>query len=312
MNTINLKLGINQNAEVELAQKEITLMIGANTGKNIHASLVHAERLLHNEKAGKVLYINTVQTPWKLAESARKAVPEAEERYIGDYYLHGKDIDHAEARLFFMSSELGELPREKERILELCRKEKIQTIIINSWECAAPDARVRDKLLFLLRGFNRGDKNPQIDYKKVHAGTDDSWMVYDYFPATILIYAEPAKTEDVVPGKIHRRGLGKLMIIADQFIQIPSEEQSEVRGTKSEVKSSIVDSQLSIVKEKEIPIPILTIDHRPSTIDVPVTSIEQLRTTPAPLAKMSIHQNGYSPDKSPVRQTDLHSDVIRK
>src|SRR5258706_4471974 len=110
MNTINLKLGPNQKSEARFAQKEITLMLGSTTGDNIHASLVHAERLLHDEKAGNILYINTVQTPWKIAESARKALPEPDERYLNEYYLHGDLTNNrAQPRLFFLNSAMGEL-----------------------------------------------------------------------------------------------------------------------------------------------------------------------------------------------------------
>src|SRR5436309_1682647 len=114
--TITLKLGNNHTASsIELRQKEITLLLGDSTGANIHASLVHAERLLDEEHSGNILYINTVQTPWKIAESIRRALPEPEERYVADYYLYGEGM-RAQPRIYFINSELGQLHREKEEI----------------------------------------------------------------------------------------------------------------------------------------------------------------------------------------------------
>ena len=308
MNTITLKLGPDQNKETRLAQKEITLMLGSTTGDNIHASLVHAARLLHEEKAGNILYINTVQTPWKIAESARKALPEPDERYFHEYYLHG-DLDNcrAQPRLFFLNSEMGELHKEKEKVLKYCRENRVRTIIIKSWECAATDARVRDKLLYLLRGFNRGDRNPQFDYEKFHnthpdtITTHDSFTIYDYFPATILIYAQ--ERDDIELGAIRRGGFGRLMVMADQIVHIGKE--SEVRGQKSEVGESEIQIPISEINEEvgsemEIhmaPVLIPTSDVARRTSDVP---------------RMPLHMNGYSSDKPPARSAELHNDVIRK
>src|SRR5438105_15810368 len=54
-----------------IAPQNITLLLGKNPGMDIDASLAHAIELVSTEIGGAVLYLNTVQTPRSMYESAR-------------------------------------------------------------------------------------------------------------------------------------------------------------------------------------------------------------------------------------------------
>ena len=57
---LQVNIGYNKTKEVNLREREVTLMLGENIGKNIGDSIGHACQLLESGKAGNVLYINKV------------------------------------------------------------------------------------------------------------------------------------------------------------------------------------------------------------------------------------------------------------
>ena len=369
---LQLNLGTT-GREVYLTPREISLMMGRSTGQNVLASLRHAYQLLSSVNTGNVLYINTVQTPWKFAESKRNALPDPD-NIMGDYYFDG-----TMPRIFFLTSDVGELHKEKNAILNYIRENGIKTVIINSWEFASRNSRVRETLLFLLRGFNSGDKHPKFDRVRFDNSDPNGAFVYDYFPATILIYAEDTGVE-IEAEKIQRRGFGKLAAIADQVVYLPQDElraevempvieedeygRTEFQSVLEETEEQEVDTNEELVLSANDPRigtedepgiddeeytrrflarvkPIaqkeweermrnekLKAETEPAVAESqPVTSIEELRSTPDELARMPIHMNSYSPDKTPApgskpirpsanmpkRQTqNVHSDVIEK
>jgi len=282
---LELITGSNRTNEVTLQEREVTLMLGENTGANIGTSLRHACQIVESHKGESVLYINTVQTVWKIADSIRKNVPKPE-KYIADYYLPD---DTRSDCVYFMTSDSGELHKEKEKILNFMRNHKVKTVIVNSWEFAAKNSRLREALLFIFRGLNNGDRNPKY---KPDSKEYEPYFATDYQPATVIIYAE-AILSTPQAGKINRGGFGKLAMIADQVISLESEVGSPESGVVENIsKKSKVKSQ----KEE-------VVETRLHNSNIPVTTIEELRTgRPAPerLDRLPIHLNNYSADKKPA------------
>jgi hypothetical protein len=278
--------------EVTLEQREVTLMLGISIGSNIGASIEHACQILASGKGGNVLYINTVQTHWKIADSIRKHVP-LPEQYIGDYYLPN---ERTSDRVFFMTTDTGELYKEKEKILNYMRDRNVKTVIINSWEFAGKSSRHREALLFLFRGINNGDPNPKYN---PDAKEYEPYFDYAYQPATVIVYAE-ALPNAPLAGKIHRGGFGKLAAIADQVISLEEpivdsrwaivDEEKSQRYVLSEVEGSKIESQNGKDQANS--------PSERTEVRSTVTTIEQLRK-PERLDRLPIHLNNYSPDKAP-------------
>ncbi len=245
--------------EVNLRPKEITLLMGSTVGQNVRDSLGHAHELLSYVNTGSVLYINTALSPWKIEDAKRKSLPD-EENIVGDYYLEG-----GIPRIYFMTCDTGDLHREKENVLNYVRHKGVRTIIINSWEWAASNSRVRETLLYQLRGFNGGDKYPKFDQERFDNNDPNGAFIFDFYPATVLIYAQETGA-NIELEKIQKRGFGKLAAITDQVVKldvlkiengelkiekreqgIVNEEDKienfELRIEKKEVESSGVDSQ---------------------------------------------------------------------
>lgn len=281
---LQLITGPNRTREVSLNEREVTLMLGESTGMNIGASIRHACQILDSKRGERVLYINTVQTVWKIADSIRRNVPNPEQ-YIADYYLPDNTKSDC---IYFMTTDTGELHKEKEKILNFMKNNNVKTVIVNSWEFAAKNSRLREALLFIFRGLNNGDQNPHY---KPDSKEYQPYFAADYQPATVIVYAE-ALSNTVLAGKINRGGFGKLAAIADQVVLMDS---------RTDFSPSEVSSTEFIPSEAA---PATTTPKRTEVRStIPVTSIEQLRTAPpAPerLERLPIHLNNFAPDKAPA------------
>jgi hypothetical protein len=303
-NHINLKIGANGRKEITLKPREISLMLGRITLSNIRAGIRHAVQILESSadfKDANVLYINTVQTVWKLSDTIRKVTQE-DESYTGAYHT-SKD---KKRQLFFMTADIGELYKKKEIIKDYIRSQNVRTVIINSWEFAAKDSRSREALLHLLRDVTNGDLQPKFDRG------EETYFVYDHLPASVLIYAEET-TSLPEAEKIQKRGFGKLAAMIDQVVKLDDHEelqaavQEQANSTMETPKKKVIILNEPLKKEEAvIPSPMM---------DIPVTSIEELRNTPASISKMPIQYNNFSPDKPAIQRAERMgalNEVIKK
>ena len=332
-----------------IAPQNITLLLGKNPGMNIDASLSHSIELVGTEIGGAVLYLNTVQTPRSMYESARNHGL----RPDGNGYCTVKGSTRKV--IYMMNIERGNLHKSREMIDYYLSEGRIQYVVVNSWEFAAKGSRYREEAIFLLKELISG-MNADCHYEPV------SVIVYAQEPpvkpeaqtiqrggfgrltglvkkAESITIEEQFETEEVIENRTEmikhfeqeadpRIGTEEEEGISDEEYMMrflarvkPQAEKEwkesgkpmktvwEVASEKSE-ESSIVDSGLSIVGEEV-------------TSDISETSMDELRNIPAEIGRMPIHLNSYSPDKSPITKPlapntrslipeRVHNDMIKK
>ncbi|MEP7235090.1 MAG: hypothetical protein ABI778_07320 [Ignavibacteriota bacterium] len=184
-----------------IAMQEISILLGKNTGMNIDASLSHACELLNSQGRGGILFINTVQSPRAMYNSARSHG--IEPTSCGNSSLDPYD----NKQIQFLNVPRGDLHKSRDILDYHLSEGDYQYIFINSWEFAAKNSRYREEAVFLLKELAAGMSQ-----------TDD------FEPVTIVIYGED-KQVDIPPQKIQRNGFGKLQAIAKFVGKITSEKQ---------------------------------------------------------------------------------------
>ena len=298
----------------QIASNDVTLLLGSSIGSNIDASLSHSKELVRALPAGSVLYINTVQNTRAMWESARKhgLQPSGTGTCLVDNDYH--------RIIYILNIPRGDLYRWRDSIKEFLHEGYIQYVVVNSWEFSSRSSRYREEAVFLIKELTDGLEG---GHNPVHA----------------LIYGEETSSTPQAQ-KIQRNGYGKLSGLAKRIVSISIDEPFESNtaideihalpevkqmaealdpriGTEDEpgidsdealrrflasVKmegKGITNYELEITNEEKSEVK-ETIDNQPSTIDIPITSIEELRKTPETISKMPIHLNSYKPMKASV------------
>ena len=181
----------NTRNSFEINKNGLVLIIGDSIGENAVSSIELAERLQKSAKPGeRVMHLNTFEHPMHFGASMRAALgPHAyRDQSTGPVY---ENSTLGEAHLTDTSSHYA--ARDGERIA---------TIIINSWEFAAHDYRIREKLVFWIL--------------KLMTLDDIRVVVFAQFRGSLPEI-----------GKIQRGGLGKLAGLADQVVdrRVPVEKE---------------------------------------------------------------------------------------
>ncbi|MDP4221245.1 MAG: hypothetical protein Q8916_11435 [Bacteroidota bacterium] len=328
-----------------IAPNNVTLLLGENTGLNVHASIDHAIELLDQNIPGSVLYLNTVQTPRSMYDSARShgLAPDGN----GVCFVGGK----FGKVIYIMNITRGNLHKSREKIEYMLSEGRIQYVMINSWEFASKNSRYREESVFLLKELTSG-------------------MRSDFEPVSAIVYAEEQSRETRAQ-KIQRGGFGKLagVVAKVEIITIENEFETEEemsdreemqRGYESmegEHKESMVDSRLSMEGEKKksevvesADVPKKSESRGPKVEDAEFSEISEEATSdmevhmapvfvpaskvgrrrrskqPAQILREPIHLNDYSPDKpaspgtssirpsanTPTRPSSVHNDLVKK
>jgi hypothetical protein len=164
----------------EINRNDLVLIIGESMGSNSKESVKLAQGLASGGSHGTVLFVNSYQRPHKFQLTVKEA--------LGQNY----DIKNNTDNLRYSSCLAGNLP-DSCRLVEQELESGVSTIVINCWELAARDPRLRERLLFQI----------------LH------WM--HLYSITVILYAQKSSA---IPkaGYAQRGGFGKLAGAADQVI----------------------------------------------------------------------------------------------
>ncbi len=195
------------NKYLGFAEGEITVYCGDDARANVISSLRQAVQISKSARKGNILYINTVFTTRRLLEVARRELA----------YTHAeKLIGSMPQGIYFQSTIIGDLCKNLSDIREIVTLHEVKHIIVNSWDFANRSYSYKEKALFGLL------------------------QLADEFGVSVLIYSQ-ARMNGAVRGEMHRGGLGKLAVIADDIISLNLElDESEI------IEESIILSPMKI------------------------------------------------------------------
>lgn len=175
--------------DFNVAYGEITVFCGPDNRSNAVAGFRKAIEMIDRGGFRKALVINTVSsTRWAL-ETGRGVAPGR----VGQR--------PAENDVVVCSSDVGRLWQSATDIRELIERHGFDVIILNSWEMASFDSRMRDRLIFELRG-----------------------LIED-FGVTVLVYSGCQMRETAPAGVTKRSSLGRLSVTAARIVDIRADEE---------------------------------------------------------------------------------------
>ncbi|HET9135083.1 MAG TPA: hypothetical protein VFO76_00485, partial [Candidatus Kapabacteria bacterium] len=173
----------HQRKHLNFKRYGLTLVFGDSIGKNVIASMIQAEAIAQTREFGQVLYLNTFQTDEGMDETCAAAV----HRY---FTVNTQDLMSIE------NSTVGELANDQGMMSRnLVGHFPAKVIIINSWEFASRDCRLRERLLFRI----------------------NEWITH--YGASVIVYAE-ARNRSVELGKCQIGGFGKLTALTNRVENI--------------------------------------------------------------------------------------------
>jgi len=195
-----------QNSNFTFCKGGLTLCIGESMGTNAVLSMRQAYRMAESRRFGRVMFLNTFQSNWKLEETGRRSI---------DKHFSIKGYD---GPMTIACSTIGEMANKRHDIIPFFdAADPVKVVIINSWEFAARDSRLRERLLFFI----------------------NEWITrYD---VSVIIYAQTNKRQTEA-GTIDRAGFGKLAGIANEIMNVVDDEKD---GLKAD------DSKREVIKQKE-------------------------------------------------------------
>ncbi|MBS1904208.1 MAG: hypothetical protein JSS75_10925 [Bacteroidetes bacterium] len=174
----------------DIVPHEINLCLGDTVGENAVTSVRVAYEIAKAQPERAVLFINAFQSSYKFDEACAEAVgPE----FVGQ----------ARKTFALLHSRVGEVPSDHQAIMALLEDPRLNigTVVINSWEFAAKDARTRERLLFLLLRW-AAEMN-----------------------VTVIVFAQQLGSRQVTAGRYERGWMGKLMGIVARVVRFTREEQ---------------------------------------------------------------------------------------
>jgi hypothetical protein len=175
--------------DFNVAFGEITVFCGPDNRSNAVAGFRKAVEMIDRGEFRKALVINTVtSTRWVLEEGRTVAPGRVGQR------PHEHDV-------VVCTSDIGRLWDSVGDVRELVERHGFDILIVNSWEMASFDSRMRDRLIFGLRG-----------------------LVEDY-GITILVYSGCHVRETGPAGVTKRSSLGRLSVTAARIVDIRADEE---------------------------------------------------------------------------------------